>query len=112
MVTAEIAVALPALLLVTALGVGAIGVTAAAARCADAARAAARALARGETESEAVRRATELAPAGADVRVVRRAEEVEVDVRATLSWFGGLLPEVSLHQRVTASVEDSTGAQP
>lgn len=91
-VTAEFAVVLPALLLVTALSVGAVGVAGQGVRLADAAGVAARAAGRGDDGlvDLAVRR---LAP-GAEVDITR-GELVCVHLRRTAS-IGPLAKGVSL----------------
>jgi hypothetical protein len=88
-VTAELAVALPAVVLLCAAllvtGQAAIGEM----RCTDAARAAARLAARGEPTSAVAAEANRRAPPGASVGVSRSGGQVRVVVRAPL---GGLAP--------------------
>ncbi len=69
MVTAEIAAALPALALVMVLAVWAVVVATTHLRCADAAREAARALARGESMAVVRQVADEVAPDGAQIGI-------------------------------------------
>src|SRR5205085_12627019 len=64
-VTAEFGVALPAFVLVLALGLGAVAAATAQLRCVDAARAGARAVARGETVAAAIAAARAAAAGGA-----------------------------------------------
>lgn len=93
-ITAELALALPAVVLVVAV----LLVTAAAAtaqlRCADAARAGARVAALGQSDAEVSAVARQLAGDAATVRVVRDPPWVQVMVSASVpgSWFsaGGL----------------------
>ncbi|HET7311074.1 MAG TPA: TadE family type IV pilus minor pilin [Mycobacteriales bacterium] len=99
MVTAELAVTLPTVVLVL---VGAVTVLLAVAsqlRCTDAAAVAARLAARGETAAAARAAALSIAGDAADVRVSTVAGTVEVDVRAPaqLPLLHGLLhlPTVS-----------------
>lgn len=77
MVTAELAVGLPAVLLVLALVLGALGLIGQQLRCSDAAQAGARAAARGESVATAVSLAQARAPDGAQVQVVRDGDRVE-----------------------------------
>jgi Flp pilus assembly protein TadG len=95
MVTAETAVVLPALLLVLALAVSAVGHVLDVVRVTDAARAGARAAARGETDDVVQQTARqELSSRAGVVRVVTEAGQVEVSVRVEgdplLPWTGGL----------------------
>lgn len=79
MVTAEFAVALPALVLVLALALGALGLALDQVRCVDAARAGARAAARGDDVVAVRAEAGRVAPQGSTV-VVRLGATVEVEV--------------------------------
>jgi hypothetical protein len=105
-VTAEIAVALPALVLVTMMAIW--GVTAAAAQvgCVDAVRAGARAAARGEPVGAVRTAVTAAAPAGARVDVRRGAEttRVEVVVAVRAPVLGGL-PSLTLRAHALAANE-------
>ena len=113
LVTAELAVVLPALVLVTVLAVWAVGVASLQLRCIDATRTAARALARGEEEAAVRRLALESAPAGALVRL--RADGaglvvVEVRARAHLPGpWSGSGPGIELASRAVAPVEGWPG---
>lgn len=81
-VTAETALVLPAVAVLLA-GVLALGsVVLAQVACVDAARAGARAAARGDASTQVLDQARSLAPAGASVRMVRRPADVTVMVRA------------------------------
>ena len=111
--TAELAVVLPALLMVTVLCVWAVGSVAAHLQCLDAARTGARALAREETRAEVVAVVEARAPRGAQVRVVRLdgglvAVEVEARVGLPGPWQDGG-PGVSVGGRAVAAAE---GASP
>ena len=93
-VTAELAVGLPAvvLLLVALLTVASAAI--AQTRCTDAARAGARAAALGEPDGEVATTARRLAGADAAISVSRAAEWVTVEVSspvASTSWVGSLL---------------------
>lgn len=77
--------ALPTLVLLFALLAWGIAALAAQVRCVDAARSAARAVARGERDDRAVAIALAAAPAGAQVRVSHARDVVTVAVTA---WVG------------------------
>jgi uncharacterized protein with LGFP repeats len=87
-VTAEFAVALPAIVAVLAVALSAVAAAMAEVRCVDAARAGARAAARGETPAAALAAARGAAPAGATVVVRRQGAEVVVQVRGRVSLLG------------------------
>ena len=93
-VTAELAEALPVLLALTVVLVWLVGLGAAQVRVVDASREAARVVARGDDESQAVALALRIAPPGATVRVTYEAGDVVVDTEAhvappgTLGRFG------------------------
>ena len=111
--TAELATVIPALVVVTALCVSAVGAVAAHVRCLDAARAGARELARGEPVP-AVRAAALTRAPSAEVRV-RRLDgglvAVEVRSRVPLLWRGG--PSVSVGGEVVAASETTViGSSP
>jgi Flp pilus assembly protein TadG len=99
MATAELAVVLPALVLVIAAALTAVSVLLAQLQCVDAAREGARAAARGEPVEVARSAATRVAPAAARVDIGTEGEEVRVTVAATAGKGGGLLPTF----RVTAT---------
>lgn len=82
MVTAEIAVALPALILVLTLALGAVAVVTDHLRCVDAARVGARLLARGEDPGRVREEVARQAPDGADIAFDVAADSISVDVRA------------------------------
>lgn len=92
MVTAEFAVAIPALLIVLVLALSAVTAAMDQLRCIDAARATARALARGDSTGEALELGRPLAPAAAEFTFGGSAATVEVSVRgrapAALGWLG------------------------
>jgi hypothetical protein len=94
MATAELAVAMPALLLVLVLALAGVRLGIDQARCLDAARAAARLLARGEPTGTVVAEARSLAPPGARVVTGRSGDLVSVEVRsdapAVLRWTGAV----------------------
>ena len=84
MVTAEIAVALPALVLVLILGMGAVTAMTDQLRCVDAARTGARLLARGEAVNEVRRQVAAQAPDDARIALDVGAESVRVEVSSDL----------------------------
>jgi Flp pilus assembly protein TadG len=105
MVTAELAVALPALMLVLALALGVLAVGTARLRCADAARAAVRLAARGES-ADVVRTAAERIAAGdVSVRVTGTGVDVTVEVSAPVRLPGHWLPGVVVTERATEARE-------
>lgn len=109
-VTAELALTLPLLLAVTTGLVWLLAVGAAQVRTVDAAREVARAVARGDTESEAVARGVRVAPDGASVTVSRTGGQVEVVVEADVSGPGGVLevlPSVTVRAEAVAAGEES-----
>lgn len=105
-VTVEIAVALPALMMVLAVALWGISAASAQVACVDAARAGARAAARGEPVTavrEAVRRA---APPGASVGLNRDSATTTVAVWATMRpLLPGLFPPLVLRARAVAATE-------
>ncbi|MFD7906279.1 TadE family type IV pilus minor pilin [Kitasatospora sp. NPDC059722] len=106
-VTAETAVAMPALVLLAALLIWGVLAAAAQIRCVDAARVGARAAARGETDAVVVAR--EAAPPGAQVEVALAADTVRVTVDAPCGApgrLGGLL-SVRLSAVAVAAREDT-----
>jgi hypothetical protein len=92
MATAEMAVAMPSLVVVLAAAVGLLHAVGAELRCADAARLAARAAARGEPAAAVVAQARAAAPAGSTVSVTRKGDTYDVSVTARLGipgpWSG------------------------
>ena len=87
MVTAELALAIPALGLVVTMLTSVIGAASDIARSSDAARSAARSASIGVGYDEVVNAATRLAPQGADIHVVADPEWVTVDVAVPpLRW--------------------------
>ncbi|MFJ9519514.1 TadE family type IV pilus minor pilin [Kitasatospora sp. NPDC101801] len=109
-VTAETAVALPALVLLCTLLVWGVVTAAAQIRCVDAARVGARAAARGDGNAAALARAA--APAGARVSVATGGDTVRVTVEAPSpapGRLGGAL-SVRLHAEAAAAREDVIGS--
>lgn len=103
-VTAETAVLLPTLVLVAAALAWLVGLGVAQVQCVDAARDAARALARAEPVEIATELAQQSAPEGARVRVDRSGGSVEVEVTYRATPPGGLLDGAAgFDLRATAS---------
>lgn len=102
MVTAEFAVVLPAVVLVLALCLGALGLAFDQVRCVDAARAGARAASRGDSNSAVAQVVRRAAPSGALVSVATTGDLVHVSVVSRPRVAGGLLPG-SLRAGSTAS---------
>jgi len=101
-VTVEAAIALGAFITVLALALGAISAAIDQLRCIDAAREAARLVARGEPD-RARAAATQIAPTSANVAITVHGDTIQVDVRATP--VSGLLPGLQLHGAAYAIAE-------
>lgn len=80
MVTAELALTLPAVVLVLVICLSAVSWGVDQVRCVDAARVAVRELARGETEERAVSDGERTAPEGASIAVSRDGDDITVTV--------------------------------
>jgi Flp pilus assembly protein TadG len=109
-VTVEAAIALGAFIAVLALALGAISAAIDQLRCIDAAREAARLVARGDP-GRAGEVAADIAPTSADIAITVHGDRIEVDVRA--KPVNGLLPGLQLHAAAYAiaepgSTEDSS----
>ncbi|OPG10629.1 hypothetical protein B1L11_23340 [Microbispora sp. GKU 823] len=105
-VTAETAVALPALVLVLTASLWAVTIAGAQLRCVDAARAGARAAARGEAAEEVSRAVLRLAPEGASVSIRTGADTTRVEVIATIRPpFRSPLPPVRLRSAAVSATE-------
>ncbi|MFV0128584.1 TadE family type IV pilus minor pilin [Streptomyces sp. HMX112] len=109
-VTAEAAVAVPALVLFTMALVWALTAAAAQIQCVDAARAGARAAARSEPRGAAVATARSAAPGGARVSVEREGELWRVRVEAPTPGPGALA--LTLRAEAAALAEDTVGVVP
>ncbi|WP_203993176.1 TadE family type IV pilus minor pilin [Sphaerisporangium rufum] len=105
-VTAETAMALPALVLVLAAAMWALTVLTAQLKCVDMARAGARAAARGERLEEVRRLVAGGAPRGARISFVRDARLTRVSVTASVrpDWSIGV-PPVAVRATATAATE-------
>lgn len=91
MATAEFAVAIPAVLIVLGLCLGAIDLGVDTLRCLGAAGAAARSVARGDPTVAAVAAAHRAAPSGATVSVTTTDADVRVVVRSRPGWLSRAL---------------------
>jgi len=94
--SAELAVALPTLMLVIGFGMGAVSAVAAQLRCVDAAREAARAAARAEPAGTVRELAAETGPAGSQAEIRSTGDRVVVTVHAPVHLLGGMLPDVTV----------------
>ena len=107
--TAELAVVLPAVVLLGASGMWAVAAAAAQLRCVDAAGIGARALARGETTAAVSRVVAEVAPAGAAVSISRTGDLAVVEVRMRVRLPGPWPrdgPGLVVGDRAVAALED------
>jgi Flp pilus assembly protein TadG len=108
-ITAEAAVALPALVLIIAAAISAMIAVTAQLRCLDAAREAARAAARSEPPGVVRDLATATAPPGGSAEVALDGDRVTVTVRARVHLLGGLLPDVTVTGRAVGLREPDPG---
>ena len=107
--TVEAAVALPSLLVVLAMAVWVIACVGAQLRCVDAARAAARVAARGDSVAASTAAGRATGPRGARVQVTTTGARVVVVVQAQVRPFGVAvhLPSVHVQARAVAEREDA-----
>ena len=103
MVTAELAVCLPVLVLLLAVALSAVSVAGARIRVDDVAREAARLAARGDDAGVAQLTARE-APK-VHIAITRTAHQIEVVASARPAMLGGVLPPVSVSATSVAAVE-------
>ena len=108
-VTAEAAMALPALVLVIAAAVGAVTAVTAQLQCLDGAREAARAAVRSEPEAVVRDLATRAGPPGGTAEVAIEGDRVTVTVRARVHLLGGLLPDLTVTGRAVGLREPDSG---
>jgi Flp pilus assembly protein TadG len=109
-VTAETALALPSVVVAVALVTCVGQVVGGQLRCVDAARAAARAAARGEAADQVTAVAELAGPAGAQVELSRSGEQVEVRVRAQVQLSLPGQPEIDVTALASALSESSGGS--
>ncbi|MGW5240217.1 TadE family type IV pilus minor pilin [Monashia sp. NPDC004114] len=106
MVTAELAVAIPAVVLVLAVCLAAVRAAIDQIRCIDAARVAARSAARGDDPARVRGLALASAPDGASVSVVA-SSTVQVTVMARTGGWGGVIPTWTLSASAVAPAESA-----
>jgi hypothetical protein len=114
-VTAETAVVLPVLVIVLGMVLWGVGAAGAQLRCIDAARAGARAYARGEDPAAARLAVDQAAPRESTLVVRRNGELVEVRVRAPVRPPGALqrmLPSLEVSAVAVAAVEPGADSGP
>lgn len=111
MVTAEVALALPALIVVVAALVTVVVAVAAQLRCVAAAREGARAAARGEPAAVVHQLASRAAPAGARITVGSAGKTVTVSVTARIRPLGVRLAQFTVHGEATG-LREPDGAEP
>ncbi|QXJ23158.1 pilus assembly protein [Actinomadura graeca] len=110
MATVEIAVALPSLVLITALALWGVTVASVQLTCTDAARTGARAAARGESLSAVRDTVARALPAGAMVKVRRDAAAVRVDISAEVQAPAAAgLPPLVVQAHAVAVTEPGVG---
>jgi hypothetical protein len=110
MVTAELAVAIPAILLVLATCLAGVNAGIDQIRCVDAARLAARSAARGDTAAAVRVAALSAAPPGASLTLAEDAVTVTVTIEARSGGWGGVLPSWGLVAHATAPRESAPGS--
>ncbi|MFD0900234.1 TadE family type IV pilus minor pilin [Actinomadura sediminis] len=113
MATAEIAVALPALVLVTAIVLWGMTAVSTQLACNDAARTGARAAARGESLTAVRDLVARAVPEGATVKVTRDEGTVLVEVTAPVAPpAAARLPALVVHAHAAAATEPGTTTAP
>lgn len=106
MVTAELAVAIPVVVLVLVACLAGLSAAVDQVRCVDAARLGSRAAARGDSSGSVHDLARRGAPDGAVVTVARRGGEAVVTVRARVGGWGGVVPSWSVSAMARTPVEE------
>ena len=109
MVTAEFAVVLPAVVLILALSLGAMGLAVDQVRCVDAAAAGARAAARGDSYGAVILVASRAAPPGAWVSMATSSDLVRVSVVSRPHITGSLLPAWLRASATASAVREPSG---
>jgi hypothetical protein len=104
MATAELAAALPVVILLLAIGLGAIDAARAKVSCVDAAREGARAAARAD-DAAGLEWATRLAPAGSEISVQRTDDTVTVQVTSVRHVPGLRRAAFTVRASATALIE-------
>ena len=111
MVTAEFAVVLPAIVLVLALSLGALGLALDQIRCVDAARAGARAASRGDSYGAVIGVTRRAAPSGALVSMTTSGAYVRISVVSRPRVAGGLLPAWLRASSAASAVREPSDVQ-
>jgi hypothetical protein len=112
MVTAELAVVLPAVVFVLALSLGALGLALDQVRCVDAARAGARAASRGDSYAAVMLVARRAAPSTAMVSIGSSGDLVQVSVVSRPRVAGSLLPTWLRASSTASAAREPTDTQP
>lgn len=112
MVTAEFAVVLPAVVLVLALSLGALGLAWDQVRCVDAARAGARAASRGDSPGAVILVASRAAPSEALVSMGTSGDLVRVSVVSRPRVAASLLPSWLRASSTASAVREPSDPQP
>ena len=110
--TAEVAVALPALVVLVAAGMTMVSVLMAQLRCVDAAREAARAAARGEDAAVVRSLAQRSGPKDSAMQMTAGQQEIEVTVSADADSVVGLLPAIHVEATAVALREPEPSGEP
>jgi hypothetical protein len=111
MVTAEFAIVLPAVVLVLALSLGALGLALDQVRCVDAARAGARAASRGDSDSAVMMVVRRAAPSGAFVSMSTSGDLVQVSVVSRPHVAGSVLPAWMQARSTASAARESSDRQ-
>ena len=106
MVTAELAVAIPVVVLVLVACLAGVHAAVDQVRCVDAARLGSRAAARGDSPSRVLELTRRGAPDGAAVTVARHGADAVVTVRALVGGWGGVVPSWSVSATARTPVEE------
>lgn len=109
MVTAELAVAIPVVVLVLVICLAGLSAAVAQVRCVDAASAGSRAAARGDSPARVEELARRAAPDGAVVSVSTRGGDALVTVRVRAGGWGDLVPAWDLSATGRTPVEQERG---
>lgn len=111
MVTAEFAVVLPAVVLVLALAVGALGLAWDQIRCVDAAATGARSASRGDSAGAVLRAASRAAPSNAVVSVSTAGDVVRVSVVSAPRVAAGFLPSWVRASATASAAQEHSGLE-
>jgi len=109
MVTAELAVAIPVVVLVLVACLAGLNAAVEQVRCVDAARLGSRAAARGDSPGRVHDLARRGAPDGAVVTVAQHGGDAVVTVRARVGGWGGVVPSWSVSATAQTPIEQGIG---